>query len=463
MIQMFRDRRPMLAVVAALLIGGGAAKAAEGLRVGFGKADVTPEVGEDAAPVYIAGYGNDRKATGVHDPLYARAVVLEDGDEKIALVSVDAIGIQYEVTLAVRERLGDYAYVLVSSTHDHEAPDVIGLWGPSRTESGVDPAYLELLEARIVAAVRDAESNLTAAEAAYGTAEDEALVSDSRLPKVKDGVLRALRFTAPGGEETVGLLVQWNCHPENLGSRNTLLTADFPYATVAALETRHECPVAYFTGAIGGLMSAPEDLLKAPDGSYYKEGDYAFAEAYGVAVADLADEALEGASPIALTPIAVAAETPAVPLGNNYYRIARATGVLGRMGYTWTGEPYASLDERPGRDILGPLAIRTEVAYLRLGDLHVAAIPGELYPELVYGEFQDPAEPNADEPDAAAGAPGDGDVARSGEDAVRPGQRRGRLHHPSPPVGHGRAVRLRPRATRSTARSTASAPRWRRS
>jgi len=40
------------------------------------------------------------------------------------------------------------------------------------------------------------------------------------------------------------------------------------------------------------------------------------------------------------------------------------------------------------------------VAYLRLGEVHVASIPGELYPELIYGKFQEPAEPDADFPDA---------------------------------------------------------------
>jgi hypothetical protein len=47
-----------------------------------------------------------------------------------------------------------------------------------------------------------------------------------------------------------------------------------------------------------------------------------------------------------------------------------------------------------------PLAVETEVGYLRLGALHVACIPGELYPELVYGKFQDPVDPGADFPDA---------------------------------------------------------------
>ena len=100
----------------------------------------------------------------------------------------------------------------------------------------------------------------------------------------------------------------------------------------AALEARHGCPVAYFTGAIGGLMSAAEDVLKTPDGTFYREGTYEFAEAYGEAVADLADRALEGASPIALTPFAVSSVRVALPLENPLYRIARAAGVLDRFG-----------------------------------------------------------------------------------------------------------------------------------
>ena len=52
--------------------------------------------------------------------------------------------------------------------------------------------------------------------------------------------------------------MQWNCHPESLGSKNTLLTADFPWATVAALEKKIRCPVVYLSGAVGGLMALPD-------------------------------------------------------------------------------------------------------------------------------------------------------------------------------------------------------------
>lgn len=391
---------PLVVLLAVGPMNPGALARAEGLEVGFGKADITPEVGDDARPVFIAGYGQDRRATGVHDPIWSRAVVLRHGDQTIALVSVDLIGVQLELTEAARTRLEGFSYVLVGSTHNHEGPDVIGLWGPSPVVSGVDRAYLKQVEDGIVASVRAAEAALAPAVASYGTAEDETLLADSREPIVKDGVLRVLRFDPPEGGPPIGLLVQWNCHPENLGSQNTLITADFPEATVRTLEERHQAPVAYFTGAIGGLMSAAEDVLTRPDGTFYEEGEFAFAEAYGVAVADLTDQAIAGASPIELTPFAVSSVPVWLPLENPLYRLARAAGVLDRLGDRWTGDPYSPGASLGRRNILGPLAVQTEVAALRLGALHVAAIPGELYPELVAGRVEDPADPNADFPDA---------------------------------------------------------------
>jgi hypothetical protein len=274
---------------------------------------------------------------------------------------------------------------------------VVGLWGPSQTESGVSAAYLERVRSGVVAAVESAASTMSAATASYGTAEDQSLIHDSRLPLVIDGTLRTLKFTDPASGRGLGILVQWNCHPENLGSKNTLLTADFPYDTVRTLEAKHGCPVAYFTGAVGGLMSAPEDKFPKPGGGTYRDGDFEFARVYGEAVAALADRAMDGGSPLALTPFAVAASPVRIPLFNPGYRQLRALGVLTRPAYA-SDAPDAP--EVPASQADGPIALETEVACLRLGELWVAAIPGEIYPELVVGKFQEPADPAADMPDA---------------------------------------------------------------
>lgn len=376
------------------------ALAADKATVGYASADITPRLG--SKPVFIAGYGQNRKATKIHDPLFARALVISDGTKRVALAAVDVVGLQYPAVQEIRKRLQGFDYVMVASTHNHEGPDTVGLWGPSPFKSGIDDAYLEYLISQTVKAITDADAARGPMLASYGTAEDEKLLRDSRQPQVKDGVLRIVRFDDAKSQDAKCLLVNWTCHPEALASRNTEITADFPYYTIRDLEEKYGCPVIYFSGAVGGLMAPPRELYKNTDGSPLEDGSFEYAERYGSDVARLAVQAVEAAEPFSLSPIAVSAKPISVPLENPLYRAARMMGVLKREGRKWTGNP-----EEMGEPILRddpkqiPAGV-TEVGYLQLGQLSLAAIPGELYPELVYGKVQDPADAGADYPDASA-------------------------------------------------------------
>src|SRR5580765_1824289 len=93
------------------------------LKIGFAEADVTPVLGKK--PVYVAGFGFNRIATGVHDPLMARAVVIEHDHDRIGFLSVDVVGLFREQVLAIRKRLPGIRYLLVASTHNHEGPDTL--------------------------------------------------------------------------------------------------------------------------------------------------------------------------------------------------------------------------------------------------------------------------------------------------------------------------------------------------
>ena len=73
---------------------------AEGLRVGFAEADITPPQGYP-----MAGYYHERLATGVKDPLKAKAMVLTDGKERAAIVVCDLIGISRDLSVVVRQRV----------------------------------------------------------------------------------------------------------------------------------------------------------------------------------------------------------------------------------------------------------------------------------------------------------------------------------------------------------------------
>jgi hypothetical protein len=131
-----------------------------------------------------------------------------------------------------------------------------------------------------------------------------------------------------------------------------------------------------------------------------EEGDFEYCRLYGDAVADLAVQAVENSGQISLTPIRVASQEIALPMWNPVYQLGATLGLIRRQAYLWTGD-YSRLGEAV--DIVrarGKAAIASEVACLKLGQLHVVGIPGELYPELVYGQFQQPVEPNVDFPDA---------------------------------------------------------------
>lgn len=375
------------------------ASAAEPLTVGFGEVDVSPTLG--MKPVYLAGFGKDRVATKVHDPIMARAVVLSDGRSKLALVSVDVVGLFLPTVERVRARLPGFRYVLVSSTHNHEGPDTLGLWGKSPFVSGIDPDYVTRVVEGIVAAVTAADAARTPAIAKIGSAKGPELIQDNRRPIVKHDDLVAMRFERPGGGPPIGLLVQWNCHPETLADENTQVSADYVGYTVSHLRKKHACPVAYFTGTVGGLMTSLKVPVKNEAGVALKDGTWEKTERFGKLVGELADKALGATTDVTLTPFEIRTRPFLIPVDNNLYKLAKQVGVLNREMYAWAGEPTPGMFTATS-DVTKPLAVKSELGYLRLGDLDVAAIPGEIYPELVLGKVQDPVDPGADYPDAPA-------------------------------------------------------------
>jgi hypothetical protein len=184
-----------------------------------------------------------------------------------------------------------------------------------------------------------------------------------------------------------------------LDSKNTEISADFVHYTVAHLRKSQTCPVAYFTGTVGGLMTTLRLPVKDEKGNELQDGTFEKAERYGTLVGLLADQALRDAKPAELTPVEVRSRAILVPVENNLYRLAWQFGTLNRNLYPWEGTPTPK-EFVPTKDIAKPAAVKTEVGYLKLGDLEIASIPGEIYPELVLSRVQDPPDPGADFPDA---------------------------------------------------------------
>lgn len=376
----------------------GQEKQAPLISAGFAQADITPKLGKK--PVYIAGFGQNRIATKVHDPLMARVVVLKDHSKKIALASVDVVGLFFDSVQKVRNKLPGFDYVLVSSTHNHEGPDTLGLWGPNPFQSGVDPAYLQEVEEQIVKAIKDADQALQPVETQIATVELPELVRDTRLPEIKHATLVALSFSTPDKKRR-GIVVQWNNHPETLSSKNTEISADFVAGTVGHLQKRFQCPVVYFTGTVGGLMTTLGVPVKDAKGNSLKDGTFEKTILLGEMVGKGAENALAKPASIKLAPIQVHTQKVFLPIDNPLYVAGWQMGVFKRQSFLWKGDPYKAgpviQKKIPEKE---RVCLESEVGLLSLGQLEIAAIPGEIYPELVLDKVQNPADPNADYPDA---------------------------------------------------------------
>src|ERR671938_45563 len=92
-------------VITLLILGGGVSAAAQSkLMAGVGEADITPPVGTP-----LAGYGGrlGKPSVGVHDPTEARALIIDNGVERIAFVSVDHLGFDHGMVERIRQIVFD--------------------------------------------------------------------------------------------------------------------------------------------------------------------------------------------------------------------------------------------------------------------------------------------------------------------------------------------------------------------
>ncbi|MCX7958784.1 MAG: hypothetical protein N3B13_07030, partial [Deltaproteobacteria bacterium] len=99
------------------------------LYAGSSKTDITPP---KKSGVYMAGYNIGRRSTGVLDPVFARCAFLSDGSESVVFISLDLIGYFYDDIKETREMISRDEIlnkrIIISSIHNHEGPDTMGLW-----------------------------------------------------------------------------------------------------------------------------------------------------------------------------------------------------------------------------------------------------------------------------------------------------------------------------------------------
>ena len=387
------------------------------IQVGFSKKAITPTVvdtwndadgnnkyNEDDGDTYndnnnngefdafwIAGMSNAKPAQGVHDDVWSRVMVLDDGKSRIAMISIDAIGFLHSDVVDIRNRIPSELgidYTLISSTHTHESNDLVGIWGENIFNSGVNPEMMEYVKSQTVTAITEAANALRPAKLVFAedlSGRDSVLIKDTRKPIVKATGIHLMQVLDAENDQTLGTIINWSNHPETLWSQNLLISSDFPHYIREAIENgvyngtemmqEGLGGVAiYFSGAIGGLM-APHPSISIQDpftGISYAEPTYEKTKALGDNIALMSLEALrKNGDTLTSSNISLRAKTVLAPLDNTTFKIASGIGLI-KMGMP---EYFKT---------------RTEVGAIRIGPAMFVSIPGEIYPEIIFGGIEAP-------------------------------------------------------------------------
>jgi len=378
-------------------------------RVGAAKADITPT----QWPVAEAAYGIGRLAVGAAHPFYARAVAIQSctNGQTIVLAAIDSQGYfaGYKEdppsavtapttgygTAAIRQIVArdtglPTADVLVASTHTHNSPDSVGVWGGGTVANNKAP-YLERVRTQTVKAIEAAMAALRPARLSVGSADISTLQSTftqvARDPAdyPVDHTLRVLQATDANDCSPIATLVNASVHATAAGEidgpkgdqSKGLIDPDWPGRVADALEQSLPGDGAVVVaGALGRVQPAfpAHTDPKSQDQS-------AEATAYGAVMERRVQTALADAQPVAPGPVQVVeaqlqeelAEPALVPLFADESGVSDPrTGKLALGGVMRSIiPPFAA----------GP-ALSADLQTFRVGGLLMAGVPGEPYPEV---------------------------------------------------------------------------------
>ncbi|MCB9786257.1 MAG: neutral/alkaline non-lysosomal ceramidase N-terminal domain-containing protein [Deltaproteobacteria bacterium] len=273
------------------------------LLAGTARADISPP---DGTP--LAGYAWWRGSRGVRDPLFATALVLDDGATRLAIVALDLLAIHESVARAIAQAACERAGLspdglLLACSHSHCSP----VASTSERAKPAQRAYVEALVPEVADAIVRAAATLAPVSLHAGATE--ASLAVHRRPLGPDG--KALLQANPEGpvDRTMALLqlrdasgkavatvVNVACHPTTLGPRHKHASAVWPGVMRAEVEARTGAPCLFLQGATGDLNPTHDWSTRA--------ADLAAMEALGRRAAAAVLEALPALEP-----------TPGLPLG----------------------------------------------------------------------------------------------------------------------------------------------------
>ena len=304
--------------------------------------------------LYLAGGKANRLFIDVHDNLYVKAVVLSNSNNNLTILTFDCIGLLYPQLQAIRSRIKaelpsiDPEHIVMSSTHTHSGPDVVGIWGKDLAHSGVNDKHMQLIVDRALEAIKEATEARKPVSISYGTGSfGEDWVKNISEPGELDRSVSIIKFSDSKGKN-IAMLTNFACHPTIMDDASTAASSDYVWGYYKYLDSAQGGVNMFLQGAIGGWIQ--------PEGVPHT---YDYANYYGSSLGKYAYELKKNKS--TSKNIFFTSAKVNFPLANPSFQMLSKAGIIKRdFGKT----------------------VSSEIAYFTIGDACFATHPGETSPAL---------------------------------------------------------------------------------
>ena len=178
----------------------------ECMKAGFAEGDISPEIGMEQP----GNYGKSFHKT-FHDPCKVRVAVFQDGNKKVALIGIDALGIDKSLVNNVRNEVYKRCGIapealMIGASHSHSSGP-LGMVQPGEYDhadkfvqslayeksSCADPVYIQMVERKLIETIIAADKSLADTKIGIGRGKEDSVAFNRRF-LMKNGIT----YTHPG-------------------------------------------------------------------------------------------------------------------------------------------------------------------------------------------------------------------------------------------------------------------------
>jgi hypothetical protein len=326
-------------------------------RAGIAVRVVTP----DPLQPVSGGVGPSHPVTRKEGDLTVRALVLQEGTTRVAIVSADFLGFPSVLGNKVRSQVRDIPpeNILIGATHTHSAPDCYG-FPDGKGGFACDLKYLESVCGKMAEAINEANDKAQQVRVKIATGEAKGKIAyNYYAEQLYDPRCHVMQFVDGAGKPLV-TLVNYAVHPEVLGSSAGVCSPDLVGPLYDRLAAREGGIGIFMNSAQGGMVTADNRTTDRNEARTWAEC---------VRIGNLlADEALRivSAAPVQAAPkLVCVAKTFSFPVDSDLMRQIIKVSPLG----------YGEL--AGGR-------ATTQVNVVNVGNAQILTIPGEALPNIGY-------------------------------------------------------------------------------